>query len=477
MIPNAGHVKHGKNARIEMKDHGGLRGLAAVWVVIFHCMYYSTYPIDLLGSTLMPLFFLLSGFSLTIGYYKRLIPKPHEYKAVEVVESNPSSPADSETSHKSQLFNPTPASEMSFATFQYYRFLRVMPVYFILLAISIAPNVSGYGPIDPRSKFSLIASAILNIIPINTWLFFLLGYGQPYIGPLWTICTLWFFWICFPSLLRSYDKKTDEQLLQSIVIMYIVQIIVGIVLLGIVGAILPPAAFAISTMWPPSRLPVFIMGMSAALLVLRHPGQTLPWFKSGKWFFSSTLCGGVCCEPFPVLTSEDFSTICVWQVAQLLLISAVTLIIDTIVRYALGGGGIFGAFWLQLLNPFSQICIIVALTRLESLTNTVTAVLRHPILQYLGELSMSLYMVHMLVYYFLRWAVSGQRTLAWPSEFDCTKYDDDVEQSECEAELQTFYYETTLPPWNVIVVLPVSLLFSMALYYLVEEPIRNKFRG
>jgi peptidoglycan/LPS O-acetylase OafA/YrhL len=177
------------------------------------------------------------------------------------------------------------------------------------------------------------------------------------------------------------------------------------------------------------------------------------------------------------MNSEDFSTICVWQVAQLLLISAATFIIDTIVRYDFGGEGILGAFWLQLLNPFCQICIIVALTRLESLTNTVTAVLRHPLLQYLGELSMSLYMVHMLVYYFLCWAVSGQRTLAWPSEFDCTKYDNDVEESECEAELDAYKDEITLPPWNVLVVLPVSLLLAMALYYLVEEPIRKKIRG
>jgi hypothetical protein len=90
---------------------------------------------------------------------------------------------------------------------------------------------------------------------------------------------------------------------------------------------------------------------------------------------------------------------------------------------------------------------------------------------------MSLYMVHMLVYYFLCWAVSGQRTLAWPSEFDCTKYDNDVEEAECETELDAYKDEITLPPWNVLVVLPVSLLLSMALYYLVEEPIRKKIRG
>lgn len=46
----------------------GLRGVAAVWIVLFHSFHYSKINyINLQGSTLMPLFFLLSGFTLTIG--------------------------------------------------------------------------------------------------------------------------------------------------------------------------------------------------------------------------------------------------------------------------------------------------------------------------------------------------------------------------------------------------------------------------
>ena len=53
------------------KELTGLRGIAALWVMIFHCVIYSTTPIDLQGSSIMPLFFLLSGVTLTIGYYEQ----------------------------------------------------------------------------------------------------------------------------------------------------------------------------------------------------------------------------------------------------------------------------------------------------------------------------------------------------------------------------------------------------------------------
>ena len=53
---------------VDLDAHNGLRGAAAVWVVIFHALLYSTLGVDFQGSSLMPLFFMLSGFSLTVVY-------------------------------------------------------------------------------------------------------------------------------------------------------------------------------------------------------------------------------------------------------------------------------------------------------------------------------------------------------------------------------------------------------------------------
>ena len=46
----------------------GLRGASACWIMLFHCIIYSNYSMDFQGSSIMPLFFLLSGFMLTIAY-------------------------------------------------------------------------------------------------------------------------------------------------------------------------------------------------------------------------------------------------------------------------------------------------------------------------------------------------------------------------------------------------------------------------
>jgi peptidoglycan/LPS O-acetylase OafA/YrhL len=48
----------------DLSSHNGLRGFAAVWVMVFHTLIFSKRPIDLQGSSLMPLFFMLSGFTL-----------------------------------------------------------------------------------------------------------------------------------------------------------------------------------------------------------------------------------------------------------------------------------------------------------------------------------------------------------------------------------------------------------------------------
>jgi peptidoglycan/LPS O-acetylase OafA/YrhL len=417
----------------------------------------------------MPLFFILSGFSLTIGYYKRLISKPSTVKELSLDPNN-----------NNNVPNNNEANVMTFLTFQYFRALRVMPVYYILLLASIPPLLCGFGEFDPSNLIVVVVSGITNFIPIFSWFYYIGGLALPYVGPFWTISTLWFFWIHFPYLLRYYDKKTDEELLRSIIYMYIIQIFSGMILWFIAISLFPSAATLVATTTPLGRLPVFIMGICAGLLVMRYPEGHMPWFKYGRWYLAPTLVGGICCETFPNVNAEEFSAISIVQSSQVLVVTLLTFIMDTLVRYVWGGeNGIQGSLWLQLINPFSQLCIIVSLTRLGSNTNVVTNVLRHPFFQFLGEISMSLYMVHMLVYFYLRWAFYGHKTIDWPNTFDCstTYEDDDIKEQACNDILDKFQDDITLPEWNVFIVLPISLLLAILLYYGVEEPIRKKFKG
>ncbi len=68
------------SGRIDTNDHNGLRGVLSLLIVIFHCFFNMENKLDLQGPSLMPMFYMLSGFSLTIGYYTKLLGKsPMEY--------------------------------------------------------------------------------------------------------------------------------------------------------------------------------------------------------------------------------------------------------------------------------------------------------------------------------------------------------------------------------------------------------------
>jgi peptidoglycan/LPS O-acetylase OafA/YrhL len=469
-------------AAIDMLSHNGIRGIAAVWIVVFHCLNTNRSKIDLQGSTLMPLFFLLSGFSLTIGYFKKIVGRGHTKDEATVAGDSAIvavEPIAVENQERCTLKNKgsEAAPAFSFTQFQYFRALRVMPVYYITFLLAIPPVLCGFGELDPGSKGYITSSFITNIIPVNTWFFLFLG--SPMDGPSWTVCTLWFFWLCFPSLLRYYSHKSDEELLSTILTMWWLQIITGVVIFIIFGMFEPSLAFYGSTFWPPSRLPVFVMGICAGILVLRYPEGSMPWFSDGQWYLSlqSLYCRCCCVKSFPLLEKDRFSNILTWQSVQLLVVTLATFVIDTVVRYGGTGGGIFGAFWLQLLNPFAQLNLIVALSR-SDVVSPVSKFLQSPSLQWLGGISMSLYLIHYVLLFYLRWALYGHKTLEWPTTQVCAEYDDDdAARFRCHDENDKFFDDYALPDWSVAVILPASILFAALLFYGVEEPLRKRFRG
>ena len=67
----SGQKEHVQNkAKVNLDAHEGLRGIAALWVVFFHCFIYSTIPLNFQGSSLMPLFYLLTGLTHALVYNK-----------------------------------------------------------------------------------------------------------------------------------------------------------------------------------------------------------------------------------------------------------------------------------------------------------------------------------------------------------------------------------------------------------------------
>jgi peptidoglycan/LPS O-acetylase OafA/YrhL len=135
---------------------------------------------------------------------------------------------------------------------------------------------------------------------------------------------------------------------------------------------------------------------------------------------------------------------------------------------------ILGAIWFQALVPFIQLGVIVALTR-DSGHSVSSRVLRTPLAQWLGKLSMCIYLVHLPILYYVTWILHGS-AIKWP-EIDCSQYESDDDRQVCEHELRTFDSVRRIPLWAMPIVWILSILFAVVLYYGVEEPGRKLFRA
>jgi peptidoglycan/LPS O-acetylase OafA/YrhL len=476
---------------VDCTDLDGLRGIAAVWVMIYHVLFFTNMRMNIQGSTLMPLFFLLSGFSLAIGYSGRLL-KDADAPANSSVTKSPDDAEENRPVEDPLITkkNNTAALKKYF----YNRLLRILPVYYICMGFAIPLTYGGYGPFDPSNTSILIGSYIENIIPVSTWTFFL--FGVTFDGPEWTISTLLAFWCAFPWVLKFYEKKSDHYLLYTIIYSFWLQLFLGLGLffLGMMIG-LNFLSFWLATAWPVSRFPIFLMGVCGGILCNRYSannennGKPMPWFKNSGMFipWDFFFCQKDASELFcskqqqqeqeksedEALTSKNevnFEKTAYYQSFMLLGFTLVLTVIDAC------GIPTNGNLWFQMINNFAQLEVIVSLARLKGST-TISSFLRHPIVLWLGELSMSLYMAHWPCIFYCCWFVKGS-TIDWPTTFDCsTEYkDDDAKEDSCTTTLNNFNADRSPPYWAIPVIPVVAVILAAGLYYLVEEPIRKRFK-
>jgi len=531
-MPPAPSSNGSPSRTVDTTDHNGLRGIASLWIMFFHIFVYTNSRIDIQGSTLMPLFFALSGFSMAIGYTGKLWNKkaalnnaaPGNDSAVVLPENIP-------LDRNSSGNEPMSSSTRFLVKFYYNRLIRIMPVYYLCLILALPMTYAGYGTMQlsyhflsstPSSSATTLSTLLVNILPIATWTAFFLG--VPINGPEWTITTLVFFWLFFPYLLRYYEKLSDNDLLVSIIRLYWWNVGLGVIcfVLGLfIGGF--GCAFWLSTGWPISRLPVFIVGMNAGILCHRYAhlavlnasrgkgsqedeeatgnhideGEklTVPWFPA-TWtivpFRYSCIC--YCSNSSRgvsfVSNKVDFAKTITWRSIQLL--------VFTVALACLQAGDIYiaGNIWFQFLNVFAQVDILVAFCQygtflLASSSNGCSSehpwtfmaaqyavrFLRHPWSQWFGELSMSLYLVHWPVIFYACWFLRGS-LLHWPSTFDCSnKYADDAQlRSQCQDTVNAFKLARTPQYWMVPVIAAVAIGFATVLHYCVEVPVRTRFK-
>jgi len=231
---------------------GGLRGLAAFHVMLLHYFLYSRYEVMVRGSNLysrihlqasvqMPLFFLLSGFSLALGYGGKQwsIKLPWQRLDAE--------------------------GEVRFDYARYYRnrFARVAPIYYLSQIVFIPAYVYGQHESIHHGDWTLYKTIAFTLTCTNTWFHPIADF--PFMPAAWTVNTLFFFYLTFPFILPRVQRLTDTQLARGLVLLFWFQLVPFLVLL-----VLYPEHFWVITANPLCRLPVFVMGVIAGVQQIRH---------------------------------------------------------------------------------------------------------------------------------------------------------------------------------------------------------------
>lgn len=203
----------------------GLRFFAAFYVFIFHIDIRKTLPppgifhnIIKQGALGVNIFFILSGFILFYNYYNKKI---------------------------------------LFVDFIYKRLAKIYPAYLaglILFAlVTLLLNIK-------QEYFKDIF--MLNIMMMQSYLpsFSQSWYG----GGSWSISTEFFFYICFPLLLKLLKKLNKKQTFGLAILAYILSFVPGILFnYNLI-------TFPLQYTFPPVRFPEFIFGCLLASLVFRH---------------------------------------------------------------------------------------------------------------------------------------------------------------------------------------------------------------
>jgi len=430
---------------VNMDSHNGLRGIFAVMVMVFHNFHYAETNINLQGSAVMTLFFLLSGFSLSAVYGK---------PAVDGGSASWCSP--------------------KWGRFYRNRFARVMPAFWAVNLLGLATVWTGWGvyPRHRASVFMFVQFVVGNITGLFTW--FLGALGWSFSGPAWTVSTLLFCYTFFPPLLAAvrYGSLRSGW---ALFICFLVQFLVGF---GLTIA----AGFVVGTMLPYSRFPLFAMGVVAGLdcatsakdAELKQYGTTWRMLR--------------CCfrwrrrrnteNEAPSITAEGWALRVDCAAGLFLLLMVYYTVMDSLHSHGIYecdalGPFCYGSVFLQLLwGVFPLLDLVVGLTRDEGRSLT-ARLCNHPVSRWLGGISYSLYLVHeVVIYYFCAVYFAGD---AYSQEY-LEREGVEVEVASVQKALLTLGENTSLgtrpPGWAPLVCMPLALLLGWALARCVEAPAR-----
>ena len=433
--------------RVDLSAHQGLRGLLSLYVMIYHYFWYSTLQWELHGSALMPPFFVLSGFSLAVGYGSKPLA--------------PGSACCGEAADGDRA--------LDWRAFYRNRAARILPTHYLMNAASVPLSFLGYGLV---SKNALVSAGVLTAVCATTW--FGPNFGS-FCAPSWTISTLCGFYLVFPWVAPRLQRAAGSPPWYAVLglgmpagccrvpeppaeadatslavhmrLCFWAQLFSAAwsIGLGIATGMVGPMA----TMWAVPRFPVFLAGAYAGLLALRggpvavaDAGLTARLYRCGTW-----------------ASVADRSAFAV--AFQLAALSVVAITVTDV----------YAALWLQLTLPDTWVALVLGLA-LDDASRTYR-MLTTPAMLFFGKISMTLYLVHLPVMQYFTFFLRGAQPNGWRGDVWATcvsdDYDDD-EQEDCEDAMRRFSRRRLIPPWSIAPLAVLSIVLAVALEKFFEAP-------
>ena len=325
----------------------GLRGIVVLHIALGH--FLIPFELDLMGGASMGLFYSLSGFVLTLGHGKTLQPN-------------------------------------GFASFIFKRWVRVGPLFLLTNAVSaFRLRASWNGTLTTQAFLTLtfLTSWCTALTVTPTALTCPQAATEPFNGVTWSTSTMFWFYVAFPWLMPRLQRVRPEALRGLMLSMYCLQA-AGMAAAYSLGG---EQSIALARMFPPLRLPVFVMGCCAALERLHaagaHPFHTPPSSRT----------------PRPRTRATNAT--------KLVLLWAGLMIVAVAGSRSLVWTGLEGQWWgryrlgLEMVFPVLFYHVLIALTverseEAAAAAPAVIAFLKHGAFQELGQVSMSFFLVHEL---------------------------------------------------------------------------------
>ena len=410
--------KETKPQRVDTKALNGLRGVAAVHIMIGHYLDLG-YNYDLLFVMMLPFFFLISGFvfGMKEGATNYELTKCcGELRAY----SDGKDHFDGKNFYKRRM-------------------ARTLPLYYLSNLVMV-PVLWCYRWDDPPPEFNGVyigwAYYVSCFFVVTTWFgvrHFLMN------TPSWFVSTIWFFYWIFPSLLPRLQRFDVAEKRKWIVWNYWIQLVVGTAVIWIADTF--PWDIALGSgahewqWWPPMRLPVFVMGILAGLL--RTDG-------------------------LPVQAEQDEMRPSHWRKKsdQMAFSMIVFFVVVPAMRYF--KWVVFKVKFVKIIMVWFQLQLIQSLTFEGGDSHSVCyQALTHGVTLEFGRISYALYLIHWPIRDYFQWM------MAVVNDPNC---EDWTQAGECGEGVDLD------PWWSVPVLITASVFAAFILNRYFEEPLRKCLR-